>query len=62
GRGGFQTLIDGVKREQKVRVVTLEGNPWVAAVDACRALDHYVRADGYVNASMAVRGPPSRSS
>lgn len=38
-----------------VRVVEIDGNPWFVAADVCRAIGHYVRPNGVVEVSTALR-------
>ncbi|MGQ9370941.1 BRO-N domain-containing protein [Azospirillum sp. ST 5-10] len=42
-------------RDNSVRVVTLDGNPWFVAADVCKALGYNVKADGSVNVSQALK-------
>lgn len=37
-----------------IRTTLVNGDPWFAAVDVCRALGTYIRADGGVNTATAV--------
>jgi len=39
----------------ELRVLMLSGEPWFVAADVCRALGHYVRPNGMVEASTATR-------
>ena len=42
-------------RGQKVRVVTIAGNPWFATNDVCRAVGYALKTSGQVNTAHATR-------
>lgn len=45
----------------RIRVVPLEGNPWFLVMEACRALGSYVRDDGRINTTAALRSLPAEA-
>lgn len=41
-------------KDQKVRVMMIEGEPWFVAADVCRVLSAHVRSNGEVNTTTAL--------